>query len=143
MCFKAKTSLFVRLNVKWQMHQPKISQTKKLGTAARLSESYGFGAKKSETATSWNINSSNSTLVVLFLSRNIDILVNLIAQEIAPKNKPWTTDEVEQLLGSDRDSKAMSPWIYLRTIMESPHSRYLPPSLVGVQQILPVLKVPA
>ena len=51
----------------------------KLGTAARITESYGFGARQSDTATSWNIDSWYSILVVLFLSCNNDTETNLIA----------------------------------------------------------------
>ena len=51
----------------------------KLGTAARITESYGFGARQSNTATSWNIDPWKGNLVVLFLSCNIEAETNLIA----------------------------------------------------------------
>ena len=74
----------------------------KLGTAARITESYGFGARQSNTATSWNIDSRYSILVVLFLSCNTDAETNLIApKRIASENEPRTIEEVEQPLSSD------------------------------------------
>ena len=57
----------------------RIQSNIKLGTAARIAESYGFGARQSNTATSWNIDSWYSNLVVLFLSCNTEAETNLIA----------------------------------------------------------------
>ena len=55
------------------------------------------------------------------------------SQRIASENEPRTIDEVEQPLSSDRTTEAKTPWIYLRTTVESLHSGSLLPLLVGVQ----------